>query len=78
MHFFAPTQPRPRNRSVLGARVRATPHMLHTQGLIRSPQTVPINTEAADQTCWSAVCAYATRREKHPYLVAGGCRENAT
>ena len=32
----------------------ATPHMLHMQGLRMSPQTVPINPEAADQTCWSA------------------------
>ena len=60
-----------RRRSVRAARVRATLHMLHTQRLSRSPQTVPINTEAADQTCWSAACAYARRREKRPYLVAG-------
>ena len=40
-HFARPLQPR--NRSVLAARVRATLPMLHTQGLSRSPQTVPIN-----------------------------------
>ena len=34
-------------------------------------EQVPTNTEAADQTCWSAACAYATRRGKRPYLVAG-------
>ncbi len=62
---------RPRNRSVRAARARATLHMQHTQGLSRSPQTVPTNTEAADQTCWSAACAYARRREKRLYLVAG-------
>src|ERR1700734_3089399 len=65
----------PRNRSVRGARLRATLPMLRTQGLSRSPQTVPINTEAADQTCWSAACAYARRREKRPYLVAGDTNE---
>jgi hypothetical protein len=54
------------------ARVRATLHMLLTQRLSRSPQTVPINAEAADQTCWSAACAYVTRREKGRYLVGGG------
>jgi hypothetical protein len=63
--------PWPRNRSVRAARVRATLHMLHTQGLSRSPQTVPTNTETADQTCWSAACAYARRRRKRPYLAAG-------
>jgi hypothetical protein len=41
---------------------RATFPMLHTQRLSRSPQTVPTNTEAADQNCWSAACAYARRR----------------
>ena len=59
-------------------RVHATLPMLHTHGLSRSPQTVPINTEAADQTCWSAACAFATRREKRPYLVAGAGFEPAT
>jgi hypothetical protein len=53
------------------ARVRGTLHMLDTQGLSRFPQTVPTNTEPADHTCWSAACAYATRRGKRPYLVAG-------
>ena len=52
-------------------RVRATLLMLHTHGLSRSPQTDPINTEAADQTCWAAACAYAATRQKRPYLVAG-------
>jgi hypothetical protein len=60
-----------RKRRLRAARVRATLHMLHRQGLSRSPQTVPTNTEAADQTCWSAASAYARRREKRPYLVAG-------
>ena len=50
------------------ARVYATLHMLHTQALSRSPQTVPINTEAADQTCWSAACAYARSAGRCPYL----------
>ena len=36
-----------------------------------SPQTVPVNTEAADQTRWSATFAYARRRGKRPYLAAG-------
>ncbi len=71
MHRSARPERRLRNRSVRAARVRATLHMLHTHGLSRSPQTVPINAEAADQTCWSAACAYARRREKRPYLVAG-------
>jgi hypothetical protein len=71
MQRFARPNTRPRIRSVRAARVRATLHMLHTQGLSRSPQTVPINTEAADQTCWSAACAYARGREKRLYLVAG-------
>ena len=62
---------RSRKRSVRAARALATLRRLHTQGLSRSPQTVPRNTEAADQTCWSAACAYVTRREKRPYLVAG-------
>jgi hypothetical protein len=60
-----------RNRSVRAAPGCATLHMLHTQGLSRSPQTVPINAEAAAQTCWSAACADARRREKRLYLVAG-------
>ena len=60
-----------RNRSVRAARVRATLHMLHTHGPSRSPQTVPINAEAADQTRWSAAYAYARRREKRLCLVAG-------
>jgi len=76
-HSARPTPPS-RNRSVRTARCRATLHMLHTQGLSRSPQTVPINTEAADQTCWSAACAYARRREKRPYLVAGECAGRST
>ncbi len=71
-------RPQPRNRSVCAARSRATLHMLHTQGLTRSPQTVPTNTEAADQTCWSAACAYARRREKRPYLVAGALSDRAS
>lgn len=71
MHRSARPAYQPRNRSMLAARVRATLHMLHTQELSRSPQIVPINAEAADQTCWSAACAYAKRREKRPYLVAG-------
>jgi hypothetical protein len=66
------------NRSVQAARARATLHMLHTQRLSRSPQTVPINAEAADQTCWSAACAYARRREKRLYLVAGETSEPGT
>ena len=36
-------------RSVRAARARATLRRLHTQGLSRSPLTVPMNTEAADQ-----------------------------
>ncbi len=77
MQRFARPAPRSRNRSVRAARVRATLHRLHTQGLSRSPQTVPINTEAADQTCWSAACAYAKRRGKRPYLVAGVQNQHA-
>jgi hypothetical protein len=68
----------PRNRSVRAAGVGARLRTQHTQGLSRSPQTVPINTEAADQTCWSAPCAYARRREKRPYLVAGVTGEGPT
>ena len=66
MHRAAEPAQSPRNRSARAAHVRATLHMLHTQGLSRSPQTVPINTETADQTCWSAASAYARRREKRP------------
>ncbi len=77
MHRFAQCQSRPRNRSVRATRAHTTLRRLHAQGLSRSPQTVPINTEAADQTCWSAACAYATRRGKRPYLVAGGIDQRA-
>jgi hypothetical protein len=59
-----------RNRSVRAAHARATVHMLHTQGLSRSPQTVPTNTEAADQTCWSTACAYARGARNHDEMVA--------
>jgi len=74
MHRSARPASPSENRSVRAARVRATLHMLHTQGLSRSPPTVPINTEAADQTCWSAACAYARRRQRRPYLVGGVSR----
>ena len=35
----------------------------------RTPQTRPINDRPPTNTCWSAACAYARRREKRPYLV---------
>ena len=78
MQRFASNPASERNRSVQAARACATLPMLRTQGLSRSPQTVPINTEAADQTCWSAACAYATRRGNHAYLVAGAACELPT
>jgi len=65
----------PRNRSMQSANVCATLHGLHTQELSRSPQTVPINTEAADQTCWSAACAYA-RSAKNARTWWRGSRAN--
>lgn len=67
-----------RTRSVSARPCPGALPTLHTQKLSRTPQTVPINTEAADQTCWSAACAYAKRREKRPYLVAGGGFEPPT
>ncbi len=77
MQRFTRLTSRSRMRSVRAARARATLHVLHMQGLSRSPQTVPINTKAADHTYWSAAYAYATRHEKHLYLVAGALRRRA-
>ena len=42
-----------RETAAYGPLARAPPlHVLHMQGLSRTPETVPRNTEAADQTCW--------------------------
>jgi len=46
---FGRTQPPPRNRSVPTARGRTTLHMLHAQGLSRTPQTQKPPTEHAGQ-----------------------------
>ncbi len=67
-----------RTRSVSVRACPGAPPFCPMQELSRTPQTRPTNAEAADQTCWSAACAYATRREKRPYLVAGAGFEPAT
>jgi hypothetical protein len=77
LHSACPVQPSnaahldTRNASVWARPCPGAPPSCPTQKLSRSPQTVPINTGTADQTCWSAACAYARRHEKRPYLVAG-------
>jgi len=60
-----------RTRSVSARPCPGALPTLHTQKLSRTPQTRPINDRPPTQTCWSAACAYAKRREKRPYLVAG-------
>ena len=52
----------------------ATLHVLHTQGLSRSPQTVSINTEAADQTFWSACAIRNLDRRASPTADTTSCR----
>jgi hypothetical protein len=55
----------------------ATLQMLHTQGLSRSPHTVPTNTEAADRTCLvSGLCIHKKARKAH-VRGAGGSRPSS-
>ena len=60
-----------RTRSVSARPCPGALPTLHTQKLSRTPQTRPINDRPPTQTCWSAACAYAERREQRRYLVAG-------
>ncbi len=64
-----------RNRSVSARSCHGAPPSCRMQKLSRTLQIVPINDKPPTQTCWSAACAYAKRREKRRYLVAGESRE---
>ena len=84
MHRACPMQRS--NTACLDARIRSVraracpgaPPFCPTHELSRAPQTRPINDKPPTQTCWSAACAYAERREKRRYLVAGAGFEPAT
>jgi hypothetical protein len=73
MQRFAGAEPRPRKPSVSAARVRATLHKLHTQGLSRSPQTVPLNTEARRPNVLVSGLCIRKKARKAPLLGGGGC-----
>ena len=60
-----------RNSSVSARPCPGAPPSCPMQELSRTPQTYPINDRSPSQTCWSTACAYAKRREKRRYLVAG-------
>ncbi len=60
-----------RTRSVSARPCHGTPPFCPMQELSRTPQTRPINDKPPTQTCCSAACAYAKRRDKRRYLVAG-------
>jgi hypothetical protein len=66
------------HRSVSARPCPGAPPSCPTHVLSRTPQTRPINDRPPTQTCWSAACAYAKRRGKRPYLVAGAGFEPAT
>jgi hypothetical protein len=67
-----------RTRSVSPRPCPGAPPLCPTQELSRTPQTRPINDRPPTQTCWSAACAYAKRRRKRLYLVAGVHDHRAT
>ena len=66
-----------RNRSVSARPCLGAPPSCPMQKLSGTPQTRPINDRPPTQICWSAACAYAKRRERRRYLVAGGIDQRA-